>query len=160
MANQSLTEYGLEKRNMKPGSLSTNFLSASPFAGQASLHGLLFHVILVDFVDLEAPWIPQITWTPLTAIKTLFFIKLGTNSKIHKLLVIFVKRDKCKNNAPQQKKRIQVTDKFNKFQNERSVLKQIPCWISKIIFVLGSFEFLAMLEGKTREGSFFQGSIW
>ena len=32
---------------------------------------------------------------------------------------------------------------------------RIPRWISKIIFVLGSYEFLAMLEGKTRKGLFF-----
>jgi hypothetical protein len=32
---------------------------------------------------------------------------------------------------------------------------RIPCWISKILFALGSYEFLAMLEGKTRKGLFF-----
>ena len=32
---------------------------------------------------------------------------------------------------------------------------RIPRWISKIIFALGSYEFLAMLEGKTRKGLFF-----
>ena len=32
---------------------------------------------------------------------------------------------------------------------------RIPRWISKIIFVLGSYEFLAMLEGKDRKSSFF-----
>ena len=32
---------------------------------------------------------------------------------------------------------------------------RIPRWISKIIFALGSHEFLAMLEGKTRKGLFF-----
>ena len=32
---------------------------------------------------------------------------------------------------------------------------RIPCWISKIIFALGSYEFLAILEGKTRKGLFF-----
>ena len=31
---------------------------------------------------------------------------------------------------------------------------RIPPWISKILFVLGSYEFLAMLEGKIRKGSF------
>ena len=29
---------------------------------------------------------------------------------------------------------------------------RIPRWISKIIFALDSYEFLAMLEGKTRKG--------
>ena len=32
---------------------------------------------------------------------------------------------------------------------------RIPRWTSKIIFVLGSYEFLAMLEGKIREAPFF-----
>ena len=34
---------------------------------------------------------------------------------------------------------------------------RIPCWISKILFVLGSYEFLAMLEGKVRKGFFLLG---
>ena len=37
---------------------------------------------------------------------------------------------------------------------------RIPHWISKIIFALGFYEFLAMLEGKTRKVLFFWGSIW
>ena len=32
---------------------------------------------------------------------------------------------------------------------------RIPFWISKIIFALGSYEFLVMLECKTRKGLFF-----
>ena len=28
------------------------------------------------------------------------------------------------------------------------IISRIPCWIWKILFVLGSYEFLAMLEGK------------
>ena len=32
---------------------------------------------------------------------------------------------------------------------------RIPCWISKILFALSFYEFLAMLEGKTRKGLFF-----
>ena len=31
---------------------------------------------------------------------------------------------------------------------------RIPPWISKILFVLGSYEILAMLEDKIRKGSF------
>ena len=33
------------------------------------------------------------------------------------------------------------------------------CWITKL-FALGSYEFLAMLEGKIRKGPFFKCSIW
>ena len=33
-------------------------------------------------------------------------------------------------------------------------------WIPKIIFVLGFFEFLIMLEGKIRKDLFFQCSVW
>ena len=33
---------------------------------------------------------------------------------------------------------------------------RIPCWISKITFALGSYEFLAMLEGKTRKAYYFR----
>ena len=40
------------------------------------------------------------------------------------------------------------------------IISTIPHRISKIIFVYGSYEFLAMLEGKIREAPFFQGSIW
>ena len=45
----------------------------------------------------------------------------------------------------------------------------VPCYhgpqeslagFKKNIFVLVSYEFLAMLEGKVRKGSFFKGSIW
>jgi hypothetical protein len=32
---------------------------------------------------------------------------------------------------------------------------RIPRWISKIIFVFGSYKFPAILEGKIRKGSFF-----
>ena len=32
---------------------------------------------------------------------------------------------------------------------------RIPRWFSKIIFALGSYELLVMLEGKTRKGLFF-----
>ena len=35
-----------------------------------------------------------------------------------------------------------------------------PSQISKIIFALGAYEFLAMLEGKIRVTPFFKGSIW
>ena len=31
---------------------------------------------------------------------------------------------------------------------------RIPCWILKIIFSFGSYEFLQMLEGKTSKGLF------
>jgi hypothetical protein len=34
------------------------------------------------------------------------------------------------------------------------VISRFPRWISKIIFVYGSYESLAMLEGKTRKGLF------
>ena len=37
---------------------------------------------------------------------------------------------------------------------------RIPHRISKILFAFGADEFLAMLEGKIREGPFFKGSIW
>ena len=40
------------------------------------------------------------------------------------------------------------------------IISRIPRWISKNIFVQGSYESLAMLEGKTRKGLFFQGLIW
>ena len=42
---------------------------------------------------------------------------------------------------------------FQKGWDGRALLVQpsrIPCWISKNIFVLGSYEFLVMLEGKFR----------
>jgi hypothetical protein len=39
-------------------------------------------------------------------------------------------------------------------------ISTIPHRISKILFVYGSYEFLAMLEGKIREATFFKGSIW
>ena len=37
---------------------------------------------------------------------------------------------------------------------------RIPCWISKNLFVLRSYEFPAMLQGKIRKGPSFQGLIW
>jgi hypothetical protein len=37
---------------------------------------------------------------------------------------------------------------------------RIPHRISKTLFVLGSYEFLVMLEGKFRETPFFKGSFW
>ena len=40
------------------------------------------------------------------------------------------------------------------------IISTIPHRISKIIFVHGSYEFLAMLEGKNREAPFFKGSIF
>ena len=40
------------------------------------------------------------------------------------------------------------------------IISRIPHRISKILFVYGSYEFLAMLEGKMREAPFFKGSIW
>ena len=49
---------------------------------------------------------------------------------------------------------------FRLGQDGRALLVQpsrIPRWISKILFDLGSYEFLAMLEGKTRKGLFFWG---
>ena len=36
------------------------------------------------------------------------------------------------------------------------IISRILHWISKIIFVYGSYEFLAMLEGKIREAPFFK----
>jgi len=39
------------------------------------------------------------------------------------------------------------------------IISTIPHRISKILFVYGSYEFLAMLEGKIREAPFFKGSI-
>ena len=47
---------------------------------------------------------------------------------------------------------------FRQGQDSRALLvlpSRIPCWISKIIFASGSYEFLAMLEGKTGKGLFF-----
>jgi len=38
-------------------------------------------------------------------------------------------------------------------------LSRIPHRISKILFVYGSYKFLAMLEGKIREAPFFKGAI-
>ena len=35
------------------------------------------------------------------------------------------------------------------------IISRIPRWISKILFYLGSYEFLAMLEGNTRGGGLF-----
>ena len=40
------------------------------------------------------------------------------------------------------------------------IKSRIPRWIWKIIFVLSSYEFLTMLEGKIRKCPFSQGSIW
>jgi len=40
------------------------------------------------------------------------------------------------------------------------IISRIPHRISKILFVYGSYEFLAVLEGKIREAPFFRGSIW
>jgi hypothetical protein len=47
---------------------------------------------------------------------------------------------------------------FSEGQDGRALLvrtSRIPSWISKIIFVLGSYEFLTIIEGKVRKGSFF-----
>ena len=47
---------------------------------------------------------------------------------------------------------------FREGQDGRALLvrpSRIPHWISKIIFVLGSYEFLEMLQGKVRKGPFF-----
>ena len=44
-------------------------------------------------------------------------------------------------------------------QDGRALLvwpSRIPRWISKILFALGSYEFLAMLEGKNRKGLLFR----
>ena len=44
---------------------------------------------------------------------------------------------------------------FRQGRDGRALLVQpsrIPSWISKIIFALGSYGFLAMLEGKTTKG--------
>ena len=52
---------------------------------------------------------------------------------------------------------------FRQGRDGRALLarpSRIPHRIWKIIFVLGADEFLAMLEGKIREGPFFKGSIW
>ena len=40
------------------------------------------------------------------------------------------------------------------------IISTIPHRISKILFVYGSYEFLAVVEGKIREAPFFKGSIW
>ena len=39
------------------------------------------------------------------------------------------------------------------------IISRIPYRISKILFVYGYYEFLAMLEGNIREAPFFEGSI-
>jgi hypothetical protein len=39
------------------------------------------------------------------------------------------------------------------------IISRIPHRISKILFVYGSYEFLAMLEGRIKEAPFFKGSI-
>jgi hypothetical protein len=39
------------------------------------------------------------------------------------------------------------------------IISRIPHRISKILFVYGYYEFLAMLEGRIREAPFFKGSI-
>jgi len=47
---------------------------------------------------------------------------------------------------------------FRQGWDGRALLVQpsrIPLWISKILFALDSYEFLAMLEGKTRKDLFF-----
>ena len=52
---------------------------------------------------------------------------------------------------------------FRQGRNGHALLvrpSRIPHRISKILFVLGADEFLAMLEGKIREALFFKGSIW
>jgi hypothetical protein len=52
---------------------------------------------------------------------------------------------------------------FRKGQDGRALIvrpSRIPHRISKILFVLGFYEFLVMLEGKIRETPFFKGSIW
>jgi hypothetical protein len=49
---------------------------------------------------------------------------------------------------------------FREGRDGRALLvrpSRIPCWISKIIFVLGSYEFLPMLEGKVRMVFFLLG---
>jgi hypothetical protein len=40
------------------------------------------------------------------------------------------------------------------------IISTIPHRISKILFVYGSYEFLAMQEGKIREAPFYKGLIW
>ena len=52
---------------------------------------------------------------------------------------------------------------FRQGRNGRALLvrpSRIPQGISKNLFALGAYEFLAMLEGKIREAPFFKGSIW
>merc|ERR1719278_1567618 len=46
------------------------------------------------------------------------------------------------------------------FERINWIISTIPHRISKILFVYGFYEFLAMLEGKVREAPFFKGSIW
>ena len=48
---------------------------------------------------------------------------------------------------------------FRQGRDGRALLVQpsrIPRWISKITFALGSYEFLAMLVGKTRKAYYFR----
>ncbi len=40
------------------------------------------------------------------------------------------------------------------------IISRIPHRISKIRFAFGADDYLAMLEGKIREGPFFKGLIW
>ena len=52
---------------------------------------------------------------------------------------------------------------FSQGRDGRALLVRplrIPRWISKILFVLGSYEFLAMPNGKTGECPFLKDSIW
>ena len=52
---------------------------------------------------------------------------------------------------------------FRQGRDGRALLvrpSRIPRWISKIIFALGSYEFLAMLEGKTRKVQSGKIKVW
>ena len=46
------------------------------------------------------------------------------------------------------------------FESLDWIISRIPHRIAKILFVYGSYEFLATLEGKIREAPCFKGSIW
>ena len=68
-----------------------------------------------------------------------------------------------KNSNLMQRLKSAILAIFEKGRDGRTLLVQpsrIPCWISKNLFVLCSYEFLVMLQGKIRNGPFFQGSIW
>ena len=63
---------------------------------------------------------------------------------------------------PRMDQKVPFWQFFRQGQDGRALLvrpSRIPHRIWKILFALGADEFLAMLEGKIREGPFFKGSI-